>query len=68
MKREALYNSQGYPIDLTQNFSGAWYRVLADRDFIVVAAFVIIGLLASLYLIAFGPWSAEIGTALSALS
>jgi type II secretory pathway component PulM len=44
------------------------HRVLADRDFTVVAAFVIIGVLASVYLMLFCPWSEEISAALSTLS
>jgi type II secretory pathway component PulM len=43
------------------------HRVLADRDFRVVAAFVTIGLLASIYLVLFCPWSEEISAALSTL-
>jgi hypothetical protein len=43
-------------------------RALADRDFTVVTAFVIIGLMASLYLVLFCPWSEEISAALSTLS
>jgi hypothetical protein len=42
------------------------HRVLAD--FAVVAGFVIIGLLLSLYLMLFWPWSEEISAALSTLS
>jgi hypothetical protein len=44
------------------------HRFLADRDFTVAAAFAIIGLVASIYLVSFCPWSEEISAALSTLS
>ena len=68
LKREALYGSLEHSLDPVQTFNALWNRAKRDRDFKVVASFVITGLLASLYLIAFCPWSTEIAVALSALS
>jgi type II secretory pathway component PulM len=62
---------QAQSVALEQNHydkPGTRHRILEDRDFRVVAAFVTIGLLVSIYLVLFCPWSEEISAALSTLS
>jgi hypothetical protein len=68
IQAESVALRQNYYRKPSTVFTALGYRVLADRDFTVVAAFVTIGFLTSIYLVLFCPWSQEISAALSTLS
>jgi hypothetical protein len=68
IRAQSVASRQNYYRKPSTVFTALGYRILPDRDFTVVAAFVTIGFLASICLVLLCSWSEEISAALATLS